>query len=57
MKHPTLLKLNEESLKLDIECYGNKVDFAVMCPYTSYWQGIVSQVVDTLFGQFKVDAG
>ena len=31
-----------------IEDYGNDVKFAVMCPYTSYWQQTISDVVRTL---------
>jgi hypothetical protein len=38
-----------------LESYGSKVDFALMCPNTTYWQEEMAQVVGTLAEGYNTD--
>lgn len=46
--------INENGEKY-VEVYGSKVPLSPMCPITSYWQDKVSDIVQKLICEFKVD--
>ena len=48
-------RLNAQTLQNYVEFYGSRQKFAVMCPFTEYWQDKVAGIVERLVGEYGVD--
>jgi len=48
-------RLKPQTLQNYVEFYGSRQKFAVMCPYTGYWQDKIAQIVKRLVDEYGVD--
>lgn len=48
-------RLKAKTLQKYVEHYGSRQKFAVICPFTEYWQKKISHIVDKLVNEYGVD--